>query len=65
VVVVDEPQGGTIFAGQVAGPIFREIMAGALRMLNVRPDDMPGVEPASRSAVLAFNQRKERGQGGE
>ncbi|HHO81722.1 MAG TPA: penicillin-binding protein 2 [Halothiobacillus sp.] len=65
VVVVDEPQGDTIFAGQVAGPIFREIMAGALRLLNVRPDDMPGVEPPSRHTVLAFNQRKEQGQGGE
>ncbi|HHO70465.1 MAG TPA: penicillin-binding protein 2 [Halothiobacillus sp.] len=65
VVVVDEPQGDTIFAGQVAAPIFREIMAGALRMLNVRPDDIPGVELPSHHSVVAFNHRQEQGQGGE
>ncbi len=38
-VSVDEPQGELFYGGQVAAPVFASIMAGALRMLNVPPDD--------------------------
>ena len=41
VVVVDEPSNGEHFGGQVAGPVFSRVMAGALRLLNVTPDDAP------------------------
>ncbi|HFD78770.1 MAG TPA: penicillin-binding protein 2 [Gammaproteobacteria bacterium] len=41
VVVIDEPSNGKHFGGQVAGPVFSRIMAGALRLLNVTPDDLP------------------------
>ncbi|MFW6342121.1 MAG: peptidoglycan D,D-transpeptidase FtsI family protein [Halothiobacillaceae bacterium] len=53
VVVIDEPDAGTIFAGQVSGPIFREIMAGALRVLNVRPDDLDDLLPPEQVALSA------------
>jgi len=39
VVVVDEPDAGEYYGGQVAAPVFAEIMAGALRLLGVPPDD--------------------------
>jgi cell division protein FtsI (penicillin-binding protein 3) len=41
VVVVDEPRGEAYYGGEVAAPVFANIMAGALRLLNVAPDDLP------------------------
>lgn len=49
VVVVTDPQKGSYYAGDVAAPIFQHIMSGALRMLNIRPDDLPN-EPAQMTA---------------
>ena len=40
VVVVDEPKGDAYYGGQVASPVFSKVMAGALRLLNVTPDDV-------------------------
>jgi cell division protein FtsI (penicillin-binding protein 3) len=40
VVVLDEPQGDEYFGGQVAAPVFSRVMAGALRLLNIPPDDL-------------------------
>lgn len=37
-VVLHEPQGKRYFGSQVAAPAFAQIMAGALRLLNVTPD---------------------------
>ena len=41
VVMVNEPRGGEYFGGDVAAPIFSKIMAGALRILNIAPDNAP------------------------
>lgn len=41
VVVVDEPQGREYYGGQVAAPVFARVMAGALRLFDIHPDD-PG-----------------------
>lgn len=41
VVVIDEPQMGQHFGGQVAAPVFARVMQGALRILAVAPDDLP------------------------
>lgn len=43
VVMISEPQAGEHFGGKVAGPVFSRVMAGALRLLNIAPDDA-GVE---------------------
>ncbi len=40
VVVLDEPRNGKHFGGQVAGPVFSKVIAGALRLLDVPPDDL-------------------------
>jgi len=40
VVIIDEPSGSQYFGGQVAAPVFSNVMAGALRILNVPPDDL-------------------------
>ena len=42
-VVIDEPQAGQYFGGQVAAPVFARVMGNALRVLNVPPDDLGGV----------------------
>jgi len=37
-VMVDEPGNGDYYGGLVAGPVFARIMAGALRVLKIAPD---------------------------
>ena len=54
VVMVDDPSNGKYYGGQVAAPVFSSVMAGALRLMAVPPDDVPllqtrvvaGEEPA-------------------
>ena len=41
VVVVNEPSDGKYYGGQVAAPVFANVMTSALRLLNVAPDDVP------------------------
>ncbi len=38
VIMIDDPKGGVYYGGQVAAPIFSQVMSGALRLLNVTPD---------------------------
>ena len=40
VVNVDEPSGGVYYGGEVAAPVFSKVMAGALRILDIAPDDI-------------------------
>ena len=49
-VMVDEPTKGSRYGGTVAGPVFSEIAAGALRTLMVSPDREPA---AAGGAFLA------------
>ena len=44
VVMVDEPSNGKYYGGQVAAPVFSKVMAGALRLMAVPPDDLPLLE---------------------
>jgi cell division protein FtsI (penicillin-binding protein 3) len=37
-VMVDDPTTGGYYGGQVAAPVFSEVMTGALRLLNIPPD---------------------------
>jgi len=53
VVVIDEPnrdvhQGGTLAqGGTVAAPVFASVMSGALRLMDVPPDDLQNVPAAA------------------
>ncbi len=38
VVMIDEPSAGEYYGGAVAAPVFSSVMEGALRQLNVAPD---------------------------
>jgi cell division protein FtsI (penicillin-binding protein 3) len=50
VIMVDEPSANSYYGGQVAAPVFSKVMAGALRLLNIPPDDIDS--PARRTAQL-------------
>ncbi|MGA7801765.1 MAG: penicillin-binding transpeptidase domain-containing protein [Gammaproteobacteria bacterium] len=43
VVMINDPQ-GVYYGGLVAAPVFARVMAGALRLLDVPPDDLPLIE---------------------
>ena len=40
VVVIHDPEGERFFGGQVAAPVFGKVMASALRLLSIPPDDL-------------------------
>ena len=40
VVVINEPSNGDYYGGEVAAPVFSRVMAGALRLLDIAPDDL-------------------------
>jgi cell division protein FtsI (penicillin-binding protein 3) len=40
IVIIDEPSGGKYYGGDVAAPVFANVMAGALRLLGVPPDGL-------------------------
>ncbi len=44
VVMIDEPSKGEYFGGVVAAPVFAKVMAGALRLLDIPPDDLPTLQ---------------------
>ncbi len=39
VVMIDDPKGGKASGGDIAAPVFSNIMRSALRLLNVRPEE--------------------------
>jgi len=41
VVVINDPTGEEYYGGLVAAPLFSEVMTGAMRLLNIPPDDYP------------------------
>lgn len=52
VVVINEPSGKVYHGGQVAAPVFSSVTAGALRLLNIPPDDLPQQRQPSAGPVV-------------
>jgi cell division protein FtsI (penicillin-binding protein 3) len=46
-VLIDEPHGREYYGGDVAAPVFANVMAGALRLLAVPPDGLDDVPDAT------------------
>ena len=44
VVVVNDPMLGDYHGGQVAAPVFAKVMDGALRLMNIPPDDKQAIK---------------------
>ncbi len=42
VVMIDDPSDGVYYGGAVAAPLFSTVMEGALRLLDIPPDDFDG-----------------------
>jgi cell division protein FtsI (penicillin-binding protein 3) len=40
-ITIHEPRGEFYYGGKVAAPVFSAVMAGALRLLDVPPDEIP------------------------
>lgn len=51
VVVIDEPNEGVHYGGLVAAPVFAEVMRGAVRILDIPPDDMPALDARLKLAA--------------
>jgi cell division protein FtsI (penicillin-binding protein 3) len=51
-VMIDEPGGKYYYGGEVAAPVFSNVMAGALRLLGVTPDAPPDNVIPPESAPL-------------
>jgi cell division protein FtsI (penicillin-binding protein 3) len=47
IVVIDEPGGRLYYGGDVAAPVFANVMAGALRLMGVPPDGLERVPDAT------------------
>ena len=43
VVVINDPSGKVYYGGLVAAPLFSDVMTGALRLLNIPPDNYEGM----------------------
>ena len=52
VVVIDEPSGELYYGGDVAAPVFADIMSESLRLLAVPPDALPAREPNSAMQAM-------------
>lgn len=44
VVTIDDPRGGAYYGGEIAAPVFANVMKGALRILDIMPDNLPSTE---------------------
>lgn len=51
VVVIDEPSKAGYFGGLVSAPVFGRVMAGALRLMNIAPDNLPTEEQQTANAA--------------
>lgn len=56
VVVIDEPGGNEYYGGEVAAPVFARVVAGALRLMDVSPDDVSSTE-----RVVVRSEKDQRG----
>lgn len=52
VVVIDEPRGELYYGGDVAAPVFSDVMSEALRLLAVAPDASPALEATAVAQAL-------------
>jgi cell division protein FtsI (penicillin-binding protein 3) len=53
-VMIDEPSTGAHYGGDVAGPVFSQVMDGALRTLGVAPDAPMDVADSKNGGSLFF-----------
>jgi cell division protein FtsI (penicillin-binding protein 3) len=52
IVMIDEPGAGEYYGGAVAAPVFSSVMEGALRLLNIAPDQDSGIQTALQDGAI-------------
>ncbi len=50
-VMIDEPKSGKYYGGEVAAPVFSQLMQGVLQLMGAVPDDLPIINPAQEKEV--------------
>ncbi len=53
VVIIDEPRAGAYYGGDVAAPVFSNIVEGAMRIMAIAPDRLPPSQNAPARIVTA------------
>ena len=53
VVIIDEPTGDLYYGGDVAAPVFGDVMAESLRLLAVPPDALPGTDHGALAQAMS------------
>lgn len=51
-VMIDEPTQNGYYGGEVAAPVFNEVVSHALRLMNISPDDLPGLKQVAKSSEV-------------
>lgn len=53
-VVINDPRSDQYYGGMVAAPVFSRVMSGAMRLLDIAPDDLPSLngEKIAKAEVL-------------
>jgi cell division protein FtsI (penicillin-binding protein 3) len=54
-IVINDPQGGKYYGGLVAAPVFHHVMEGALRLMDVPPDDIQSWLTAQASGKIGHS----------
>jgi cell division protein FtsI (penicillin-binding protein 3) len=62
VVVINDPTGEEYYGGLVAAPLFSEVMTGAMRILNIPPDDYPTMLVDANNGSADGNMNSAEGQ---
>ncbi|WP_312318426.1 penicillin-binding transpeptidase domain-containing protein [Stenotrophomonas sp.] len=52
VIVINDPQAGKYYGGLVSAPVFHNVMEGALRLMDVPPDDIDAWLAAQQSGKM-------------
>ncbi len=52
IVIINDPSAGQYYGGVVAGPLFSEVMTGAMRLLNIPPDNFEGMVARTQTSEL-------------
>ena len=55
VVTINEPQGDVYYGGRVAAPVFSKVMSGALRLMDIAPDNITNNKVQFANLVVGGN----------
>ena len=48
-VMINDPKSNGYYGGEVAAPVFREVLSNAVRLMNISPDDVEAIKKMANS----------------